>query len=384
MSTTVETGQMSTIFNRGALMNALEKVNVVVPARSSKPMLQCIRMKADGDGRFVSLFATDLTMFVECRITQIQIESLGEFCVSAEKLAVAIARSGGDTVSIKAVGDDVELSGPDTRFRFYRIPRDEFPKAPDLKGDPDFAIAAGELARMIGQTLFAAAKESARYAFNGCLLEAKGNKVSLVATDGQRLAIAKGDLISSVAVKNGISAVIPTKALSVIGKLAEDDVEQPVNFRLRDEIAEFQLHDSTLAMNLIVGQFPPYKDVIPKNCDKKLIVSAADFIGAVEAAGMFSEAGRLVHPLAVELNRKGAKLSSRDPGYGEASVDLPCRYEGADIKIGFSKTFLMEGARAANADEITIELAAPNQPTLMKGADGFQYVVMPAQLEVSP
>src|SRR6185312_3308262 len=118
------------------------------------------------------------------------------------------------------------IKGQDSKFTIYTQNPKEFPSVPDFEGEPDFEIAGGHLKQLIGQTLFAAAKESTRYAFNGVLVVAKGKKISLVSTDGRRLAQANGDLSSAGKLpKDGARAIIPTKALQLVEKLIDDPEE---------------------------------------------------------------------------------------------------------------------------------------------------------------
>src|SRR5207248_11206121 len=145
-------------------------------------------------------------------------------------------------------------------------------------GEADFEIAGGLLKQLIGQTLFAAAKESTRYAFNGVLLTAKAKKVSLVSTDGRRLAMAKGDLVSDKLGKDGAKAIIPAKALNFIDKLI-DDPEENIAVQVREHQVIFHSPSATLTSNLVEGQFPPYEDVIPKDTDQQMTASTADLLG---------------------------------------------------------------------------------------------------------
>src|SRR5205085_3004027 len=131
----------------------------------------------------------------------------------------------------------------------------DFPPVPDFNGEADFEIAGGHLKQLIGQTLFAAAREQTRYAFNGVLLTAKAKKINLVSTDGRRLAMAKGDLVSDKLPKDGAKAIIPAKALQLVDKLI-DNPDDAVGFQVRENQVIFHTADATLTSNLVEGQFP--------------------------------------------------------------------------------------------------------------------------------
>jgi DNA polymerase-3 subunit beta len=231
----------------------------------------------------------------------------------------------------------------------------------------------------VNQTLFAAARESTRYAFNGVLVTAKGKKITFVATDGRRLAMASGDIPTAGKMsKEGLKAIVPAKALQLVDKVV-DDPEDSVGFQLRDNQVIFHTPDCTLTSNLVEGQFPPYEDVIPKDTDKKMTAATADFMSAIKRASLLTtEESKGVR---MHFSKKGLVLTSRSPEAGEATVNFPCKFEGPEIEIGFNPQFLVDALRVVDADEITMEMSAPNRPGLVKAGANFLYVIMPVNLQ---
>jgi DNA polymerase-3 subunit beta len=200
----------------------------------------------------------------------------------------------------------------------------------------------------------------------------------MVATDGRRLAMAKGDVVSDNTGKEGVKAIIPAKALTLIDKLV-DDPEEAVGFQIKENQILVHTSSATLASSLVEGQFPPYEDVIPKDCDKKMTASTADFLAKIRLASLLTtEESKGVR---LAFSKKGLVLSSRSPESGEATVNFPCKYEGTDVEIGFNPTFLIEALRVVDSDDITLELTAPNRPGLIKGGPDFLYVIMPVNLQ---
>ena len=368
---------MKLICNRGALLEALNVTGNVVATRTTKPVLQCVKVTA-GEDR-ITLGATDLEVAIRYSDPQVQVEQAGEALLPADKFRDIVRESVDDTLSLELVGDQAHIKGQDSHFKIYTQPGNEFPPVPDFQGEPDFTIAGGPLKQLIGQTLFAAAKESTRYAFNGVLLVAKGKKISLVSTDGRRLAQANGDLLSGEKLpKDGVKAIIPTKALQLVDKLI-DDPEEAVGFQVRENQVIFHTPSATLTSNLVEGQFPPYEDVIPKDTDKKMTAATADFLSAIRRAALLTtEESKGVR---LAFTKKGLTLTSRSPESGEAEVKFPCKFEGGDVEIGFNPSFLTEALRVVDSDEISFELTAPNRPGLLKGGGNFLYVIMPVNLQ---
>jgi DNA polymerase-3 subunit beta len=368
---------MKVICNRGALLEALTVAGNVVATRTPKPILQCVKLSAADDK--LTIGATDLEVAIRYGDAQVQIEQGGEALLPADKFRDIVRESVDDTLSIEVEGDTAVIKGQDSVFKLPTQNPAEFPPVPDFEGETDFEVLAGHLKQLIGQTLFAAAKESTRYAFNGVLLVAKGKKISLISTDGRRLAQAKGDLASAEKLpKEGVQVIIPTKALNLVDKLI-DDPEEAIGFQVHENQVIFRTANATLTSTLVEGQFPPYEDVIPKDTDKKMQAATADFLSAIRRASLLTtEESKGVR---LQFTQKGLILTSRSPESGEATVTFPCKYEGTDVEIGFNPVFLVDALRVVDTDEIALELTAPNRPGLLKSGQNFLYVIMPVNLQ---
>lgn len=367
---------MKVICNRGALLEALTVAGNVVASRTPKPALQCVKLSALE--KSLTVAATDLEVAIRYTDHQVQIDDPGEALLPADKIRDIVRESVDDTISIDVGGDTALIKGAESQFKIFTQSVNDFPPVPDFEGEPQFQIQGGQLKQLIGQTLFAAAKESSRYAFNGVLVSAKAKKVGLVATDGRRLAMAKGDLVADSTGKEGAKAIIPAKALTMIEKLI-DDPDEAVGFQIKENQVLVHTSSATLTSSLVEGQFPPYEDVIPKDTDKKMSATTADFLAKIRLASLLTtEESKGVR---LTFTKKGLVLSSRSPESGEATVNFACKFEGSDVEIGFNPAFLIEALRVIDTDELTLELTAPNRPGLLKGGPDFLYVIMPVNLQ---
>lgn len=368
---------MKFICNRGALLEALTVTGNVVQSRTPKPVLQCVKLTAEADRLTVG--ATDLEVAIRYTDAQVQIEQPGEILLPAEKLRDIVRESVDDTLSLELSGEQAVIKGNDSLFKIFTQNAAEFPLVPDFEGEADFQIPGGAIKQLIAQTLFAAAKESTRYAFNGVLVIAKGKKVSLVSTDGRRLALANGDLVAASKAKGDeLKAIIPAKALALVDKLINDPTDE-MGVQIRENQAIFHTPNATLTTSLVEGQFPPYQDVIPKDTDKKMTASTADFLSAVRRASLLTNEES--KGLRMQFSKKGLVLSSHSAEAGEATVNFPCKYEGTDVEVGFNPQYLIEALKVVDADEVSFEMTAPNRPGLLKGGTNFLYVIMPVNLQ---
>ena len=367
---------MKVICNRGALLEALSIAGTVTSARTPKPILQCVKLSADADR--LTIAATDLEVAIRYSDTQVQIEQPGETLVQADKLRDIVRESIDDTLSLELVGEQLHIKGQDSHFKIFTQNPADFPPVPDFEGEPDFKVQGKVLKQLIGQTLFAAAKEATRYAFNGVLTTVKGKRLILVATDGRRLALAKGDLVDAEKVTDGGQSIIPAKTLNLVDKLISDP-EEAVSVKLTENQVIFHTNEATLTSNLIEGQFPPYEDVVPKECDRKMTAGTADLLSAVRRSALLTTQDS--KGVRMTFTGKGLTLSSKSPEAGEATITFACKFEGPDLEIGFNPMFFTDALKVVNSDEISFELLAPNRPGLLKGGANFTYVIMPVNLQ---
>jgi len=219
-----------------------------------------------------------------------------------------------------------------------------------------------------------------RYAINGVLFEKKGKKLSLVATDGHRLAQTRDDVQGD---GKDINAVVPIKAINLIERLLTDP-EQIVGLQFKENKLFIQVSSetagvtATMSTALVEGSFPPYQDVIPKDSDKKVLLDRDRFFSAVRRAALLTnEESKGVR---LSFGNNTLSISSRAPEMGEAKIDLPVEYTGDAIEIGFNPQYLIDALKVADLEKVSFEMKTPNKPGLLRAGPGFLYVVMPVNL----
>ena len=366
---------MDVICNRAALLELLDTAVKVVRGRTPKPVLQCVKLTATSDQ--LSAAATDMEMSVECRTAQVQVESPGVAVVSAAQLRDILRATTDDTVRLSLQSNNgVDVVGTDARFKLPGHPPADFPPIGGETPEPTFSVPAPDVRRLLASVGFAAAKEDGRYNIKGVLLLVRAGKLIAVATDGRRLAMADSAL-STEAVVDDAKSIVPTPAVDLIASLVDGE-QGPVGFTVADAGLTVATASAVMRTNLVEGTFPEYEDVIPKNADKKMTAGTADFLSAIRRAGlMTTEESKGVR---FAFSKKGLTLTSRSPEAGEATVNFAAKYDGDDMEIGFAPAFLIDGLKAMDADETTLEMTAPNRPGLLRGGSAYSYVLMPVTL----
>ncbi|MEE9211299.1 MAG: DNA polymerase III subunit beta [Phycisphaeraceae bacterium] len=366
---------MKVICDRSALVESLNLVGGVVVSRTPKPVLTCVKLTAESGG--LTLAATDLEVAVHLTTPRVEVADQGQALVPADKLNQIVRESVDPTLTLETEKDLTHIKGQDSHFKLMGYPVGDFPPVPEFEGDADFEIVAGELHRLIAQTIFATARENSRYAINGVLVDRDANKLSVVATDGHRLAMATGTCRAAGDGKR--TAIVPTKALQLLLRLL-DDGEQTVRVKVADNQILFATETAVLASNLVEGNFPPYKDVVPKDGDKKATLGTDILASAMRRAALLTnEESKGVR---LSFTKDGLTVTSRAPEMGEAEIGVECpKYDGDPIDIGFNPYYILDALKVADEDEITLEFKAPNKPGIIKTGPNFLYVVMPVNLQ---
>ncbi len=387
---------MKVICDRTALLDAINVVSAVVPSRTPRPQLMCVKLIAsmDGDVGALTLAATDADTSIRLSTVQVEVQTPGEALVPAQKLQQIVAAEEDEPTLTLDVSEDVmEVRGADARFKIYGYsPADfpamaEFPEGEATEGGNVFEIEAGEMQRLVTRTLFATARETSRYAINGVLMHLAGKKLEMVATDGRRLALARG-AAQGASADSDFKCIIPTKGLALVNKLIEDSAER-IRVAITDNQAYFQFSadarpwKATLSSALVEGSFPPYEEVIPKDQDKKAVFEVTTLRSGVRRAALLTnEESRGVKLQFAGDADKTLKLSSRAPEMGEAEVNIDIEsYDGDQIEIGFNPSFITDALKVVEDAQVIIELKAPNKPGLLKSGNDFLYVVMPVSLQ---
>lgn len=368
---------MKVSFNRSALAEALGLVTSVVPSRTPKPVLRCVRIAASGTE--VRVCATNLEVGLNYLLAEVEIEREGEVVVEADRLAAIVRESAEDVLVLEATENTCEIRGADSHFTVYGQDPKQYPAVPSLaEGEGDLTIGLEQLQAGIEQCLFATAKESSRYAINGVLWEIQGKKLLFVATDGRRLARCRVSLEKGVSKEAGQQKmIVPAKTMALLDKIGSHDKET-VAVKLVDNQVLMRCANVVISSNLVEGNFPKYEDIIPTDYDKRLTLSTEVVLSGVRRAALLTSEESKGIKFAV--GQGTLVFSGSSPEAGAAEVSMPIDYTGEPIEIGFNPQFLTDVLRVIKTPEFDIELGQADRPGLIKSGTEFLYVLMPINL----
>ena len=365
---------MKVIAQTAALQEALNLVGSIVAMRSPKPVLRCVKLIAADDT--LTLMATDLEVGCRFQITAVKIEKPGEALIPSDRLNGIVRESASDeSLTLETDKEACHVKGAGSHFKIFGYDPAEYPAVAEFPGEADFTVPSAVLGDMISKTLFATAKAHSHYAISGVLWEATDKKLQLVATDGHRLAQAKGGLASAAAKTR--TAIVPAKLMGLIQRVG-GEAESVLQVKIEENQILVRTERATLISSLVQGNFPKYADVIPKDCSRKATIQTTEFGHRIrQAALLTNEESRGVK---LSFADDVVTLSSRAPETGEAEVQCPIKLEGDSVDIGFNPTFLTDALKVIDADELVVEMSAGNKPAVIKAGLDFLYVLMPVDL----
>ena len=367
---------MKVQFNREGLNQAMALLASIVPERTPKPILRCVKIDAAKDG--VRIYGTDLEVGINCLLPAVDVKETGQTVVPAARLAAVVRESADETLLLLASEGKCEVKGADSHFLIYGQEPSQYPPVPKFSGEPDFEVLFDNLRTGISQTLFATARESTRYAINGVLWEIKGKKLTLVATDGRRLARSRVNLATNPSEKAAASKlIVPAKTMSLLEKLAGSEKDK-VAVLLADNQIMFTCGNVIICSNLVEGNFPKYEDIIPADYQKKLTLPTETALSAAKRAALLTSEESRGIKLAISKNK--LVFSGRAPETGDAEVDVVVEYAGEPLEIGFNPQFLMDAIRVIKEPQFELELGQSDTPGVVKAGANFLYVLMPINL----
>ena len=367
---------MELVVRKNDLLRELQLFQGIVERKNTIPILANVLLDAAGEE--VRFLATDLEVGLRSRCTA-AVAKGGSITIPAKKF-YEIVRSLPDTdVRIAEEKGSVKVAADRFDSRLQTLPKDDFPALPESAGAQATVIPRAALKDMVAKTQFAITGEDTRYFLNGALFVLKGDSMSLVATDGHRLALVSVPRQGPETTE--IKAILPKKTLGELSKLlAEGDGD--VRYQRGENHLFFDVGGRLLISRMIDGQFPAYERVIPKGNDKHLEFERDRLANAVRRVALLSnERSRAVK---FQIDKGKVDVTSSSPEFGEAHETLLVDYSGAPMQICFNAQYVLDFLSAVPTDVVALDLKDEASQAVMRpvGGDGYDYtyVIMPMRV----
>jgi DNA polymerase III subunit beta len=358
------------------VLAALQSVAGIVERRHTLPILANVLLRKTGGQ--VQLTTSDLE--IQIRTTAELGGDEGNFAttVGARKLIDILRTMPGDqTVSLESSGGKLVLKGGKSRFTLQSMPPEDFPLVQESATfGPAFSVPQKTLKSLLGQVSFAMAVHDIRYYLNGILFVAEGQQLSLVATDGHRLAFASATLDVEVPRQE---VILPRKTVLELQRLLSDK-EGAIEMQFAANQARFSFDGMEFVTKLVEGKFPDYNRVIPRNHKNIVTLGRQPLLSSLQrTAIMTSEKFKGVR---LNIEPGALRVASSNAEQEEAVDELDIDYGGDTIEIGFNVTYLIDALQNMSQEMVRIELSDGNSSALVTNPDdnAFKYVVMPMRI----
>jgi DNA polymerase-3 subunit beta len=358
--------------SKEAFLDGLQKVQHVVSSRTTLPILSNVLIVAK-DGR-IQFTTTDLDVGITGSV-EAQIDKEGATTLPVRRL-VSIVRelpTSEIEVSVDAKNHASIRSGP-SFFKIIGLSEAEFPPLPDFQGSKEFRIPQLVLRDGLRKTAYAISSDETRYVLNGIYASFRDGKMTLVATDGRRLAMVDSDLEFPAAHETDV--IIPTKAVQELQRLLGDTGEVVV--KLTDNQVSFTIGDSLLASKLIEGNYPNYRQVIPGDALERVIISREALLETVRRVSLL--ASDKSNSVKLVFSENQIEVTANSPDVGEAQESMDVIYQGKPMQIAFNPEFLQAPLRALETADVYLDLIDEMSPGVLRIEGTFLYVLMPMRV----
>jgi DNA polymerase-3 subunit beta len=358
------------------LIHGLQAVQNVVSSRTTLPILSNVLLKAEG--KSLELTATDLDVSVSCAVEG-NVGKAGGTTLPAKRFFGIVRELTSPEIELEV--DDKNVCSIRAGASFYKIngiAAEEFPPLPSFKENRKVTMPQEKLKAMLRKTSFAISTDETRYVLNGVFISLKEDKITMVATDGRRLALVEEEMAS-----NGAQGdfIIPTKAINELNRLLQATGEVEVKFT-DNQVAMTMKDDKgftiLLISKLVEGNYPNYRQVIPAETKERVTLAREELLQALRRAEiMTSDKSNSVK---LNFTKNNLAITANTPEVGEGRESIAINYKGKEMAIAFNPTYLLDPLKALETDEVFLEMTDELSPGVLKINGPFLYVLMPMRM----
>ncbi len=358
------------------VLSALQSVAGIVERRHTLPILANVLLRKQDD--MLQLITSDLE--IQIRTVAELGGDAGEFSttVGARKLIDILRTMPADQiVTLESSQNKLILKGGKSKFTLQSLPAEDFPLVQEAANfGPQFSVPQKVLKQLLSQVSFAMAVHDIRYYLNGILFVAEGNKLSLVATDGHRLAFGSAELGAEVPRQE---VILPRKTVLELQRLLSDS-DEPISLQFAPNQAKFSFAGLEFVTKLVEGKFPDYNRVIPRNHQNQITLGRVPLLASLQRTAIMTSDKFKGVRLTIEPG--SLRVAASNAEQEEAMDELDIDYAGDSIEIGFNVTYLIDALTNMNQEMVCIALADGSSSALFTIPDDahFKYVVMPMRI----
>ncbi len=363
---------MKLIVSKEKLVDGLQAVQNVVSSRVTLPILSNTLIRAEAG--LLTFVTTDLDVAIQSSV-EVEVERPGATTLPAKRLFNIVRELPSTEIELDIDSKNVaSLKCGLSKFKINGLDETEFPPMPSFADARNFTLDQKVLKDALKKTSYAISTDEARYVLNGILASFKDEQLTMVATDGRRLALITLEL--EFPKSHETEVIIPTKAVNELQRLLGDEGE--VNIAIGENQAAFDFGHTKLITKLVEGNYPNYRQVIPEETKERIQLERESFHNAVRRVSLL--ASEKSNSVKLVISKNNIDIMANTPEVGEAVESVPVNYSGREFTIAFNPEFLMAPLRNLPADEVFLELTDEMSPGVIKISSPFLYVLMPMRI----
>jgi DNA polymerase-3 subunit beta len=359
------------------ILNGLQAVQNIVSSRTTLPILSNVLLRAKEGA--LELTATDLDVTVCCAVTA-TVQKPGETTVPVKKLFGIVRELAAAELEVEVdEKNGCKVKAGPSYYRINGLAAEEFPPLPNFNEDKRLTLPQAKLKGMLRRTSFAVSTDETRYVLNGIYCSLKDHKMTMVATDGRRLALTDEEV--DISADSQAEFIVPTKAINELNRLLQGAGE--VEIKVTENQASFNLTGEgslsvLLITKLVEGSYPNYRQVIPAEAGERITLVREELLQALRRAEiMTSEKSNSVK---LSFSKNNLAITANTPEVGEGRESLAINYKGKDLAIAFNPAYMMDPLKALETDEVFFELTDELSPGVLRTNAPFLYVIMPMRM----
>ncbi|MBQ7187802.1 MAG: DNA polymerase III subunit beta [Kiritimatiellae bacterium] len=357
---------------RSKFLSALQTVQNVVTTKGTLQILQNVLLKAEDN--LLSLTTTDMDISEKCNV-ECEIQVPGQTSLPIKRLVSVLPLLNDEKVEIEVDENDMaHLRCGSADFKLIGLSVRDFPPVPVPEGNFSYKVDQGAFREMLKKTSYATSQDETRRALTGVLLAFRDSKLTMVATDGRRLALVEKEIEFPAEAEREI--ILPRKTVNELVHLLQN--EGDLKIYAKEGLAIFDLGNVILTSKLIDSVYPNYRQVIPTGCDERVVIDRESFLSAIRRVSAVTTDKSNSITFTFGSNQLIISTNSKDVGEGRDT--LPVKYAGKEISIIFNPEYVMEPLKTIEEDEVYLELSDGHSPALLKCGIPFLYVLMPLRV----
>ena len=376
-----ESAAMEIVVTKADLLRELTATQGVVERKTTIPILSNFLFEASGDR--LAITATDLDLSLRTSAA-VKVKKEGSCTVPARKLYDYVKLLPEGDITIKLLENHwVSIRSGRSNTKMVGMARANFPALPNFPSAGVVKIPAGILKTFIAKTIFAISNEESRYTLNGALMVLKPESITMVATDGHRLAHIEDTKAKFQGVSGEMKTLVPKKAMAELNTLLQSGDVEEVEFAKDESTLFFRVGGRLLTSRQLTGQFPNFEAVLPRDNNKIVTVPSEELAGAIQRVAQFAD--ERSGAIRMRLDKNEIKISSSSTETGESEDTIEINYAADPITIGFNSHYLLDFLKASDSGEVRIEFKdAQSAGQLRPSENGneykYRYIVMPMRI----